>query len=289
MCQCADLAACARIQDETAAYYAPAPYRLFLRRGGLDRAHAEERPHAGLRDGELIGKPRGDTPLLSFLDTFRTELVPHFDAVEPGVSGFQHEAAAAFRPIWRVLRAVAIHAALVAAVLMTVPAVMDSERATFGAGLPWLTRVMRVPGYHSPLLLLLLPRVAGLFWLQRRMRRIFSLSESDGGWLASHATRSFGRVDFWSALAIVRAACRSGYGRQGRCQRGSVDMRRHPRICRQWVRTGPRSMTASCRRRTAPDASQRRRVATCQIHAIWADIRVSPHRVQTAHRLSRTW
>lgn len=191
---------------------------LFLRRGGLDLAQAEARLHTELRDGELLESPRGDTPLLDFLDTFRAELGPHFEAVELGVTEFQREAAAAFRPIWRALRAVAIHAALVtavAAVLMTAPAVMGSFQAafeTFDGELPRLTRMVLVPAYRSPLFLLLLLGVGALFWLLRRMRQIFSLSKRDGGWFARHATQGFGLLDFWLvlALAIVRAACRSG-------------------------------------------------------------------------------
>lgn len=191
---------------------------LFLRRSGLDRAEAEARLHAELGDGELLETPHGDTPLLGFLDTFRAELGPHFEAVELGVSEFQREAAAAFRPIWRALRAVVIHAALVtavAAVLMTAPAVMGSFQAafeTFDGELPRLTRMVLMPAYRNPLFLLLLLGVAGLFWLLRRMRQIFSLSKRDGGWLARHATQGFGLLDFWLvlALAIMRAACRSG-------------------------------------------------------------------------------
>jgi len=191
---------------------------LFLRRVGLDRAQAEARLRTEFGHSELIEGTHADTPLVGFLDTFRAELGPHFEAVELGVSEFQREAAAAFRPIWRALRAVGIHAALVtavAAVLMSVPALMGSLHAvydSFDSELPTLTRMVLVPAYRSPLFLLLLLGVGALFWLLRRMRRIYSLSMRDGGWLARHATQGFGLLDFWVvlALAIVRAACRSG-------------------------------------------------------------------------------
>lgn len=192
---------------------------FFLQRSGLGRAEAQARLQQVLPESATaVAAAARPEPFAEFLQAFRDELGPHFDAVELAAREFRSESVSAFQPIWRSLRGTAVYAAVITAVAALLIgfsanfAQFSSVYESFDADLPVLTVVMTAPPYRNILLWTMAGGVLSLFWVLRRLRKGAELSGREVGSLFVRLASDLGLRDFWLVLvlALVRGATRSG-------------------------------------------------------------------------------
>lgn len=195
--------------------------RRFLEEAGATPAEAlaklQKHAPAGTVGASLDGPQDG---LSTYLDSCATKLGPHRRAIEGAIREFLRESNAALRPVWRSIRAVALHFAAITGFAWIVVAMMtiyvlpqfETVFSGFGADLPAFTRMILTPLPRILMLALLTAIAIALFWIPRRMQ-VASLLEQPvpasalSGLMLGPVHQEYFTV---LGLAVARAGVRSG-------------------------------------------------------------------------------